>query len=179
MSTHTPQTTAHVTTHAHTQSDRLLLDVQHLHKAFGGNHAVNDVSFRFASRRTAGPHRPQRRRQIHHISTWLTASLRPTAGSITFGQRRVHSRPWASTARVVAHGREPHVSNCANFWLAHCGSRTFKWPCCRPMGNGLLAPCATRHPLPQRVDALQLLEQVAVRCTQAQPPLPAHSPTAM
>jgi branched-chain amino acid transport system ATP-binding protein len=45
MSTHTPQTTAHVTTHAHTHSDSALLDVQHLHKAFGGNQAVNNVSF--------------------------------------------------------------------------------------------------------------------------------------
>jgi branched-chain amino acid transport system ATP-binding protein len=45
MSTHTPHTTAPITAHARSHSDSALLDVQHLHKAFGGNQAVNDVSF--------------------------------------------------------------------------------------------------------------------------------------
>jgi ABC-type branched-subunit amino acid transport system ATPase component len=45
MSTQTPHTTTPITAHAHTHSDSALLDVQHLHKAFGGNQAVNDVSF--------------------------------------------------------------------------------------------------------------------------------------
>lgn len=45
MSTHT-QPTAPQTTAAHdTQRGGVLLDVRHLHKTFGGNHAVNDVSF--------------------------------------------------------------------------------------------------------------------------------------
>jgi ABC-type branched-subunit amino acid transport system ATPase component len=43
MTTHTPHSATHAKKPA--QSGGSLLDVQHLHKAFGGNQAVNDVSF--------------------------------------------------------------------------------------------------------------------------------------
>jgi branched-chain amino acid transport system ATP-binding protein len=45
MNTHAPHTSAQAKAHSGAQSGGALLDVQHLHKAFGGNQAVNDVSF--------------------------------------------------------------------------------------------------------------------------------------
>ncbi len=45
MTRRAPHPTTHAVTHSNTQSEGALLDVQHLRKAFGGNQAVNDVSF--------------------------------------------------------------------------------------------------------------------------------------
>jgi ABC-type branched-subunit amino acid transport system ATPase component len=45
MNTRTPQPSTRVAPHSDAESTAPLLSVQHLHKAFGGNQAVNDVSF--------------------------------------------------------------------------------------------------------------------------------------
>jgi branched-chain amino acid transport system ATP-binding protein len=46
MTTRLPHSPINAATHVHAQNGCALLEVQHLRKAFGGNQAVNDVSFR-------------------------------------------------------------------------------------------------------------------------------------
>ena len=53
-----------------------LLKVNELGKSFGGNRAVDGISFERCGRRTAGADRPQRRRQVDH----LQHGQRPAAG---------------------------------------------------------------------------------------------------
>ena len=106
MSTHTPQKTAHVTAHAHTQSNSALLDVQHLHKAFGGNQAVNDVSFNLQAGELLaliGPNGAGKSTTFNLVN----GQLAPDSGSITLDG-------------VSLLGRQPHE-------LWHMGvSRTFQ-----------------------------------------------------
>jgi ABC-type branched-subunit amino acid transport system permease subunit len=68
-------------------------------------------------RRTAGPHRPQRRRQVHH----LQHGQRPAAA-----RRRLHParRPRAGgpeAAPDLAHGRQPHLPDRRDLRVAHRG----------------------------------------------------------
>ena len=162
MSTHTPQTTVHVTTHAHTQSDRLLLDVQHLHKAFGGNLAVNDVSFSLQAGELLaliGPNGAGKSTTFNLVN----GQLAPDSGSITLGG-------------VSLLGRKPHelwrMGVSRTFQIAQTfGSLTVaenvQMALLSADGQSL-APWqrATHY---RRADALQLLAQVQLD-TQADRP---------
>ena len=106
MSTHTPHTTAPITAHARSHSNSALLDVQHLHKAFGGNQAVSDVSFNLQAGELLaliGPNGAGKSTTFNLVN----GQLAPDSGSI-------------SLKGVSLLGRKPHE-------LWHMGvSRTFQ-----------------------------------------------------
>ncbi len=104
MTTLTPQTVTHAKTSA--QSGSPLLKVQHLHKAFGGNQAVNDVSFSLQAGELLaliGPNGAGKSTTFNLVN----GQLSPDSGSITLDG-------------VSLLGRKPHE-------LWHMGvSRTFQ-----------------------------------------------------
>ncbi len=158
MSTHTPQTTAH----NHSPSDGALLNVQHLHKSFGGNHAVNDVSFSLQKGELLALIGPNGAGKSTTFNL-LNGQLAPESGSIML-----------DGASLL--GRKPH-----ELWRMGV-SRTFQMA--QTFGSLTVAenvqmallsadglslapwPRATHH---RRADALQLLTQVQLD-TQANRP---------
>ncbi len=160
MTTHTPHSATHAKKPA--QSGGSLLDVQHLHKAFGGNQAVNDVSFNLQAGELLaliGPNGAGKSTTFNLVN----GQLAPDSGSITLDG-------------VSLLGRKPHE-------LWHMGvSRTFQMA--QTFGSltvvenvqmallsadgKALTPWrrATHY---RRADALQLLEQVQLN-TQANRP---------
>ncbi len=82
MTTRTSQPTAQAASHSHTQNSGALLSVQHLHKAFGGNQAVNDVSFNLQAGEllaVIGPNGAGKSTTFNLVN----GQLAPDSGSIT------------------------------------------------------------------------------------------------
>jgi branched-chain amino acid transport system ATP-binding protein len=162
MSTHTPQKTAHVTAHAHTQSNSALLDVQHLHKAFGGNQAVNDVSFNLQAGELLaliGPNGAGKSTTFNLVN----GQLAPNSGSITLdGVSLLGCKPhtlWrmgvSRTFQIAqTFGSLTVAENVQMALLSADGKSLSPWQ------------RATHY---RRADALQLLEQVQLD-TQANRP---------
>ena len=141
------------TPHTHTPSGRALLDVHHVHKAFGGNHAVNDVSFSLHKGELLaliGPNGAGKSTTFNLVN----GQLAPDSGSITL-------------EGVSLLGRKPH-----QLWRMGV-SRTFQMA--QTFGsltvaeNVQMALLSTdgqslspwrRATHYRRTDALQLLEQV-------------------
>ncbi len=74
--------TLHTATQTRTQRGDALLDVQHVHKSFGGNHAVSDVSFRLQAGELLaliGPNGAGKSTTFNLVNGQLT----PDSGSIT------------------------------------------------------------------------------------------------
>ncbi len=160
MTTHTPHSATH--TQKPVQSGSPLLNVQHLHKAFGGNQAVNDVSFNLQAGELLaliGPNGAGKSTTFNLVN----GQLAPDSGSIMLNG-------------VSLLGRKPHelwrMGVSRTFQMAQTfGSLTVAENVQMALlsANGLsLAPwqCATHY---RRADALQLLEQVQLD-TQANRP---------
>jgi branched-chain amino acid transport system ATP-binding protein len=162
MSTHTPHTAAPITVHAHTQSNSALLDVQHLHKAFGGNQAVNDVSFNLQAGELLaliGPNGAGKSTTFNLVN----GQLAPDSGSITLDGasllgRKPHDlwRMGVSRTFQIAQtfGSLTVAENVQMALLSADGKSLSPWQ------------RATHY---RRTDALQLLEQVQLD-TQANRP---------
>ena len=162
MSTHTPQTSAQATANPGIHRGGALLDVQHLHKAFGGNQAVNDVSFNLHKGELLaliGPNGAGKSSTLNLVN----GQLAPDSGSIVLDG-------------VSLLGRKPHelwrMGVSRTFQMAQTfGSLTVAENVQMALlsADGLsLAPWqrATHF---RRADALQLLEQVQLD-TQADRP---------
>jgi branched-chain amino acid transport system ATP-binding protein len=162
MSTHTHQTSAQATANPSTHSGGALLDVQHLHKAFGGNQAVNDVSFSLQAGELLaliGPNGAGKSTTFNLVN----GQLAPDSGSIVLDG-------------VSLLGRKPHelwrIGVSRTFQVAQTfGSLTVAENVQMALlsADGLsLAPWqrATHY---RHADALQLLEQVQLD-TQANRP---------
>ncbi len=151
MTTHTPHSATHAKKPA--QSGGSLLDVQHLHKAFGGNQAVNDVSFNLQAGELLaliGPNGAGKSTTFNLVN----GQLAPDSGSITLDG-------------VSLLGRKPHdlwrMGVSRTFQIAQTfGSLTVaenvQMALLSADGRSL-APWqrATHY---RRAEALQLLEQV-------------------
>ncbi len=160
MTTHTPQAATHVQTPA--QSGSPLLNVQHLHKAFGGNQAVNDVSFHLQAGELLaliGPNGAGKSTTFNLVN----GQLAPDSGSIMLND-------------VSLLGRKPHelwrMGVSRTFQMAQTfGSLTVAENVQMALlsANGLSLSPWQRATHYRRADALQLLEQVQLD-TQANRP---------
>ena len=133
-----------------------VLEVEGLHKAFGGVQAVRRRLLRRLGRRDAGADRPQRRRQDHllqHAERPARARCRHRAAG---GPR--HHRPAA--ARRLAAGRRPHLPDHRHLRLDDACARTCRWRCSRmPAG---CARCCRAFGAAFAAEADALLDQVGM-----------------
>jgi branched-chain amino acid transport system ATP-binding protein len=162
MNAHAPQISAQAAAHLGTQSDGTLLDVQHLHKAFGGNQAVNDLSFSLQAGELLaliGPNGAGKSTTFNLVN----GQLSPDSGSITLDG-------------VSLLGRKPHelwrMGVSRTFQMAQTfGSLTVAENVQMALlsADGLSLSPWQRATHYRRADALQLLENVQLN-TQANRP---------
>ncbi len=107
-----------------------ILSVNGAVKRFGGLVAVNDVSFDVDAGEIIGLYRPQRRRQVDHVPTWLTCTLPMTSGQVRFLDRDIAGMAQREVARLglartFQHVKlRPHMSLLDNVALgAHSRTR--------------------------------------------------------
>lgn len=77
----------------------ILLDVQGIHRQFGGVHAVNGASFTVGARRITGLIGPNGAGKSTMLSV-IAGTLRPTHGSIRFDKHDITTKPHYRRARL-------------------------------------------------------------------------------